>query len=253
MSDLQSAMVDHTVFAPWFRAGVHLGPLTIASLNIHDTGQLVLDQLRDMEQLAATPHDRPNFVFAHILSPHPPYVFLPNGSTPNYSVDDNDNGAPRELKYINQIKFLNAQLEMMVKKIKAASAVQPVIIIQADEGPYPPEFADFDAKESGKYPWDKASSNILEHKFGILAAYYLPDVAEEQKTQLNSSVNAFRFVFNHYFTGASMPYLPDCSFVFDGDRPFDFWDATARLNGGTENPACSSYGPVPYAGRGILK
>jgi hypothetical protein len=135
---------------------------------------------------------------------------------------------------------------MLVKKIKAASVVQPVIIIQADEGPYPPEFADFDQGEGGAYQWDKSNSDTLQHKYGVLAAYYLPDVPEDQKAELNSSVNAFRFVFNHYFD-TSLPYLPDCSFLFDGNRPFAFWDVTARLRG-VQAPECSG-----YASRGVLK
>ncbi|HEY6736188.1 MAG TPA: sulfatase-like hydrolase/transferase [Candidatus Saccharimonadia bacterium] len=239
LSDLQSAMLDRTFFAPLFRAGIKLGPLELVQYNTQDTGQLVLDQLSALREAATTPHSQPNFIFAHVLSPHPQYVFLPDGSKPTYGADDDDTGAPRQLKYTNQLQFLNTQIERTVSTILASSKVPPVMIIQADEGPYPPEFASFSREENGSFQWNQQSAGTLRFKFGILAAYYLPDVPEDQKSQLNSSVNAFRFVFDHYFDG-NFPYLPDCSFLFDGPKPFAFYDVTAKLRG-TADPACPAY------------
>jgi hypothetical protein len=247
LSDLQSAALDHTVFASWFRSGVQVGPFTLASMGRHDTGQQVLDQLDELSELAAEPHDQPRFVFAHILSPHPPYVFTPDGTMPSYSVDDNNQGASRELKYINQLTYLNDRIKETVAAIRKSSKEEPVIIIQSDEGPYPPAFADYNNGEASLYPWSKASAETLKRKYGVLAAYYLPGVPAEQTSELNSSVNTFRFVFNHYF-GAKLPYLPDCSLLYDGGRPFAFYDVTAKIQGSAASTACQS-----YASKGVLK
>jgi hypothetical protein len=132
-----------------------------------------------------------------------------------------------------------------IQDIRRSSSVEPIIIIQSDEGPYPPAFADYNNGEASLYPWTKASRETLQRKYGVLAAYYLPDVPAEQTAELNSSVNTFRFVFNHYF-GASLPYLPDCALLYEGTKPFAFYDVTAKIHG-TEAPACSR-----YASRGVL-
>lgn len=248
LSDLQSMILEHTFFASWLRQGIQLGPLTIGHINAHDMSQLVLDQLSDLREVANKPHDQPQFVFAHILSPHPPFEFLPDGSTPSYNIDDNNGGAPRDLKYTNQLQFLNGQIQTTIASIKASSKTEPIIILQADEGPYPPEFADYAGSEDGGYPWNKASADTLRYKYGILAAYNLPGLTDEEKAELNSPVNAFRFVFDHYFTGANLPLLPDCSLLFNGDRPNAFFDVTAKIRGTAADPACAA-----YASRGSLE
>jgi hypothetical protein len=42
--------------------------------------QGILDSFAALESLAAEKTDRPRFVFAHVLAPHPPYVFAADGS-----------------------------------------------------------------------------------------------------------------------------------------------------------------------------
>lgn len=238
LSDLQEAVLAKTVWASWLKAGLNLGNWQFGFLNDRSTGQLVLDQLQALRDIAGTVREKPAFVFAHILSPHPQFVFTPDGGQPSYDVDDNDRGAPRQLKYTNQLQYLNERVKETILEIKSRSQVQPVIILQADEGPYPPAFADYDQGENGYYPWSKASSAQLKEKYGILAAYYLPDTSAEEQSKLNSSVNTFRFVFNTYF-GASLPYLPDCSFLYEGGRPFVFSDVTAKLRG-TADDRCQA-------------
>jgi hypothetical protein len=238
LSDFQNVTIGRTFWAELFRHGLSLGPLQLAKMSLADTRQQVLDQVHQTEELAATKHDKPRFVFTHIISPHPPYVFGPDGVKPGYGFDDDDQDLPRTLKYTNQLQFDNWLIQDMVKKLQGSGDKPPVIVFQADEGPYPPDFLAHSTAEQDPYKWEKASTDTLKEKFGILSAYYLPDVADDKKAALNSSVNTFRFIFNNYF-GASLPYLPDCSFAFDGDKPFQYLDLTARLH--EASPDCAKY------------
>ena len=89
----------------------------------------------------------PKFVYAHIFVGHPPFVFGPNGETVNrttdYSWDEGEKfmaapGASREEYiegYVNQLRYLNEKLKLVVDTIRGGSAQPPVIIIQGDHGP----------------------------------------------------------------------------------------------------------------------
>ncbi|HEX7260093.1 MAG TPA: sulfatase-like hydrolase/transferase, partial [Candidatus Saccharimonadia bacterium] len=170
------------------------------------------------------------FIFAHFINPHSPYVFTKDGGVPTYRGDENDLDIPRRDKYVNQVEYVNQTIGHLVADIKANATKPPIIIIQADEGPYP-------MKQPSA--WQTASADTLQLKFGSLAAYYLPDASPEESANVTSSVNIFRFVFNRYF-GTSMPYLPDCSFVFNNtDRPFKFYAITSEFH--PEDPECQRY------------
>ena len=65
-------------------------------------------------------HDRysePIFVFAHVLIPHPPFLFGPNGEfiTPGNAID----GEPWNEKkaYLEQLEFTNKKIKEMIGKI----------------------------------------------------------------------------------------------------------------------------------------
>ena len=85
----------------------------------------------------------PKLVFAHIVSPHPPFVFDENGqalepSSP-YSMNDGDDykGTLEEYRagYPGQVRFVNRQLQQVVDALLAQSEAPPLIIIQGDHGP----------------------------------------------------------------------------------------------------------------------
>jgi hypothetical protein len=96
------------------------------------------EQLKTLYQM-----DGPKFVFAHILSPHPPFVFdqFGNPIDPEYSyyIGDGDDYQYELDKYLasypEQVLFINYKLEQVIDSILANSASPPVIIIQGDHGP----------------------------------------------------------------------------------------------------------------------
>ncbi|HLF73978.1 MAG TPA: hypothetical protein VI524_06515 [Anaerolineales bacterium] len=163
------------------------------------------------------------FVFAHIVSPHPPYVFGRNGEKILHDVayslsgPGRQNGGPEDIKlYVDQLQYIDSLILQTVDEILARSDTPPIIIIQGDHGPV-----------SYVGEGEVAKANMKE-QHAILNAYYFPEGKYELLYPSVSPVNSFRIVFNTFF-GASYPLLPDKSYFIPHARPFDFIDVTERV------------------------
>ncbi len=150
----------------------------------------------------------PKFVFAHILLPHDPFVF---DSQCKPVDEESQKKLERDEKYINQLRCVNNLIEESVTNILDQSAVKPVIIIQADEGPFPK------AIWSGEKTYGELDEDELRMKFGILNAYYLPDFEEDVLYPSISPVNTFRIVFNYYF-GTDYDLLEDRHYNIESEK-----------------------------------
>jgi len=150
--------------------------------------------LYDLEQLNALPaRPGPMFVFAHLVIPHPPYVFGPNGEFTDIDKDY----VPG---YRDQVLYLNKRLLELLPKMIAASPTPPVIILQGDHG------------SIGSKPSSRTT---------IFNAYYLPDSSTQALHDDISPVNTFRVVFNAYF-GGDYNLLEDVSYFSIYSAPFEF-------------------------------
>ncbi|RJO61662.1 hypothetical protein C4544_02060 [candidate division WS5 bacterium] len=133
--------------------------------------------------------DGPRFVFAHIISPHPPWVFDKNGRQPekgDLHFLNNDWGD--EQAYLDQLIFINSKIEDVIEGILVEADVLPIIIIQSDHGP-----------SLGK-DYVKHSDKIRSvAEMNILNAYFLPDDGKKLLYNFISPVNTFRLIFNYYF------------------------------------------------------
>ncbi len=171
-----------------------------------------LDQLRKVPSLPG-----PKFVLAHVLVPHPPFVFGSNGEEMEqhypFTLMDGDAFLGSTEEYIQgyrgQVTFINGMMEGIVLKILSASPEPPIILIQADHGP------------GSRLNWTSAESTDLEERTAILSAYHLPGAPEDIIYQTISPVNSFRVVFNHYF-GSDLNLLPDKSYYSTFDQPYMF-------------------------------
>ena len=96
-----------------------------------------------------------------------------------------------------------------------------MIILQADEGPYPSRFA----RDPERFDWlEEATPEEILQKHGILNAMHLPGIDPEAAGVHDrmSPVNTFRIVFNEYF-GADLPLLPDRVYLTPNyARMYDF-------------------------------
>lgn len=168
----------------------------------------------------------PKYVFAHLVTTHPPYVHNPDGSmTGREQVAEL--GDLRS--YVLQMEYANTRLLGIVDRI-IANDPDAVIVLQADEGPYPLRY---DADDYA-FRWAQATPAELEQKFGILYAMRVPgaDVVAAGFGDDRTPVNAFRIVFDARF-GANLPLLPDRVYAHvDLDHFYDFIDVTDRVDHG---------------------
>lgn len=157
----------------------------------------VLNTLGELSRVPSLPG--PKFVFAHIVSPHFPYVFDAEGEPIEsaYRTDKEE-----EHRYIEQLKYLNTQVLGAIEDIIRSSASKPILIIQADHGP----------------AWLKVPEPDYVR---ILNAYLLPPEGVELLYETVSPVNTFRIVFDAVF-GAGLPLLDDRSYISSFDDRFNF-------------------------------
>lgn len=163
----------------------------------------VFDQLRSLASRSG-----PKLVFAHIIIPHPPYVFGPEGEFTDYDQD------PRTA-YANQVTYLNRTLIPLLETIISQSETPPIIVIQGDHGGTESKQAD---------------------RMDILSAYYLPGAAENGLYEGISPVNSFRVILNEYF-GGEYQLLPDTSNFSGYNAPFEY---TVIEN---DRPGCEAAAP----------
>jgi len=176
------------------------------------------DKLKEIPKIK-----EPTFVFAHMIIPHEPFVFDKDG---NYLSIEDVSGKPYKEKYINQLIFLNKKIKNLVAQILENSENPPIIILQADEGPYP--YAYYIIGKNN-FEWGEMNIDDLETKFGILNALYLPGVDENDLYPSISSVNTFRFIFNQYFN-ANIDLLPDHHYNYkDIQHTYQFINITDKI------------------------
>jgi hypothetical protein len=145
----------------------------------------------------------PTFSYIHVISPHPPFVFDPEGN-PTYPPDfwNEQRMYPADLYqkgYVNQLQYLNTNMVQAIDTILANSETPPIIIIQGDHGPW-------------LQPKDK--------RFWNLTAIYFPEHKDVLYPTL-SPVNIFRLVFNSYF-GGKYDILDDVSYFSPVPNLYDF-------------------------------
>jgi hypothetical protein len=187
-------------------------------------------QLDVLEDLRDDPG--PKYVFAHILLPHPPYVFLEDGSFD-----------PQAATLASQLAFTNRALKRFLGPLlRLPEAERPIVILQGDEGPYPTRLYD---DELG-FEWAAATAEEIVTKFGILDAWLLPGAAGRRPLPAGMTpVNTYPELFRRYF-GAHIPFAADRIYASTKEEPFALSDITERLAAaeravlGTDEPPLGS-------------
>ena len=153
-----------------------------------------------LEALKAFPElDGKFLVFVHILVPHPPYLFGPDGQSVYYLPEEITDELERK-GYADQARFISREILEVVDVILAKSDQPPIIIVQGDHGP-PPNLVT---------PAERMQN---------LNAIYLPGIdAEKVFYPSMTTVNTFRVVLNEFF-GQDLPLLEDRSYF----TPINAW------------------------------
>ena len=218
-SDFAAAMFDSSLASEIIE---RLGPLEPRRQRQVEWGRFAfqaLDEARD--------EPGPKFVFAHLLLPHPPYVFDADGQVLS---DEEAARRPTAELYKGQLDYLNSRIKAAVEPLLALPEDErPIIVLTADEGPYPKRY-EGDPLTKGPDPdfdWSTGTVEELRIKFGILHAMYLPEVPPDEIPPSITSVNTFRFLFSKYL-GADLPLLETRTLVPMGDQQ-ELVDVTERL------------------------
>jgi hypothetical protein len=162
------------------------------------------DTLYALRQLPKVPDiPGPKFVFVHLIIPHSPFVFGPEGEKIDipydadagniYTEEDSKRGTVAAVSYINK------RMLEIIPQLIGASKMPPIIILAGDHGT----------------PW---GGNQNEMK--ILAAIFTPG-SRSPFYKTITPVNIFRVVFDSYFNG-SIGLLQDTSYFFTELGRFDF-------------------------------
>lgn len=154
----------------------------------------------------------PKFVFAHFISPHPPFVFRRDGSLNTSKTNTWNTGykgvfaightvSREEYQegYRDQVHYLNIELLKTIDSIRDTNP-DAIIVLQSDHGP------------GSMTDWNDPANTNVHERLAILTAYYFPDGDYDALNNGMTPVNTFRIIFNKYF-GTDMPILENKSYM----------------------------------------
>lgn len=240
-TDFQRDVINKSILSPLLLKGMTFGNKTVIKYDLDNDPRMNFEaQLAALKELAGAESKKPQFTFAHILSPHDPYVFTETGERPTYGPDRTDDGLDESEKYTNQLTYVNTRFKELVRTIRTKDK-NAIVIIQADEGPYPKQFRG-DLSRGRYFDPINLPIDAMQQKFGIQASYFMPGMTSEQVAEgIDSSVNVFRFVLNQY-AGYSLEFLPDCQFTAGNKYyMFRYQLVSDKLKQTSESKECAEY------------
>ena len=174
----------------------------------------------------------PLLVFAHIICPHPPFVFDADGRplNPAGTYEQTDGShlvnkqklSPEEYvkRYTGQLEFINRRLPQTLDALIENSPDEPVIILQADHGP------------GLMLTWKDPDRTYMKERLAIFSAFLLPGEAGKDLYPGISPVNTFRVILNQIFL-ADLELLEDRSFFSKWNHPYMFQEVTQQVTAGS--------------------
>lgn len=188
-------LLMETTFARLLQDGNRFGLQGAGSELFRERTLFTLDKLDELSYIRG-----PKFVFAHVIAPHPPYVFGPTGGP----VEPADVGTTKTQEgashYRDQAVYISSRMQEIVPQIIANSTTPPIIIIQGDHGP--------------------TVASSPRARMSNLSAFFLPGVETSMHSTI-TPINIFRIIFNEYFS-QNLELLDDVSLYSDYTDPFNF-------------------------------
>lgn len=135
----------------------------------------------------------PTFTYAHILSPHPPFVFGEGNENKGISkvftfteedaiLNGKDGSQYQESykeSYKSQLTVIDNKILKTLDKILSDSPKPPVIILMSDHGP------------AASFTYDNLSAEGAKERYSVLRAVYFPDRDYSQLFKTKSHINVF--------------------------------------------------------------
>lgn len=213
-----------------------LGATLIQMTPLRASGRIVMSQFDERRQMLkggieaigslSKRGPRPRFVVAHILAPHPPFVFGPNGEEKrpkmqfayadgSHYFDNGGTEAGYREGYRDQLEWLDKSL---LPKLEAILKIKPtpIIILQGDHG------------SKLRLDQESSSKTDLKEVFANLMAVHVPESMREGIPMNLTPVNLFRILLGRLF-GINLPSLPNRSFYSRWTQPMQFTDVTDKL------------------------
>jgi hypothetical protein len=207
--DVLNSFINNSIF-------VIFNNSIFAKFAINNYASKVLDVFSKLPQIAEAPIKK--FVFTHIISPHPPFLFDKYGKVGVYGKYDptlhgNFNWNPK--LYIEQLKFVNTRILSALKDVIKNDKNEKIIIIQGDHG----------TKTVTETNILDENQNWVQEEYGILNAIYISKNDKSKKYIYDHwdepSVNTFRIIFNEYF-GYNFQLLENYKYYAKFKEPYFF-------------------------------
>ncbi len=186
----------------------------------------VLDHLAEVAR-----NPQPTFTLAHMLCPHPPFLFGEDGEDVSLRFVRYDMSGGGRVKgrfqypdefrqaYRAQSAFVTREIEKTIDGILANSPEPPIIIVQSDHG-------------SELYlDRESVSNSDVTERMSILNAYYFPGGRYDELYQTISPVNSFRVVLNTFF-GAALRSCPTRAIFRPGPIRIILWTSRRKFEPG---------------------
>jgi hypothetical protein len=197
--------------------------------------QTIINQHKSLRNIMTDDvKQKPKFVYAHFIQPHPPFVFDEKGSFASYPnlrpfvYNDGKYDAYNHLypggwnnfyrsAYIKQLRYLNQEIEKSIRTALAKNNNRPkIIIIQGDHG------------SRMKMDFYNVNNTDFHESFGIFNAVYFSDGEYSSFTQDISPANVMRMVMNKYF-GFNLKKLENHQWYAPWNKPYAFIEVTKML------------------------
>lgn len=187
--------------------------------------KLLAGGIRNLKDLAGR-SAKPRFIVAHILAPHPPFVYRTDGGLrphrgPFGYWDGSDYMAFSTREdyregYVGQLQWLNRQVLDMIDTLNSARGTKPIILLQGDHG--------------SKLHLDQNSLKKTDVKecFSNLMAYSVPSTIKAKLYPTITPVNNFRIILKQLF-GYNLDNRQDRSWYSPFGQPFSFSDVTQTI------------------------
>ncbi len=183
-------LVNQTILTPWAESFKDKTPNLYYQVN-----KYFFDYIEN-HPFTVNKMDNPSLLYAHMMSPHLPYVFDREGNflenpTNHWEYTTIDDETKKQL-YLEQFIYVSKRMEKMVESILANSDTPPVILLLSDHG----------VRE------ESTGSREKEHIYRVLNAVYLPDGDYSGFHSGIAPLNTLRIIFNNYF-GQDYEMRPD--------------------------------------------
>jgi len=148
--------------------------------------QYALETLPELPKLEGN-----NFVYAHLLVTHDPFVFMPDGSfNTSYKITPEN--------YTYTVEYIDSTLPSIAEKIIENSDTPPIILIMGDHGA-------------------PLKGTPIGERIGILLAVYLQGKEPAGFYEGITPVNVFRLMFNN---------LLDTQYELIDDKSYEIWQTS---------------------------